>query len=159
MTIIPCFTFADLVSLLSSLYFISLKNLIIFSTSHSFSSSVLMSPWILCFFLLSLHWEQSCRQCIIVRLWFLHAAFPHVGLLVISRHQMSVGQSRVSNTYPTQFKLVLPTAVVSIFPFFDAWFNVVQLASIFFPFSLPLGASCPPYGQVVSYLYEVVLSQ
>ena len=35
---------------------ISLKNFIIFSTSQSFPSSVLMSPWILYLFLLFLHW-------------------------------------------------------------------------------------------------------
>ena len=45
--------------------------------SQSFPSSILMSPWILCFFLLSLHCGQSCRQFFIV--WFPHAAFLHVG--------------------------------------------------------------------------------
>ena len=58
---------------------IPLKNLIFFSTSKSFPSSVLMSSWILCFFLLSLHWGQSCRQCFIVSPWFPHTAFTLVG--------------------------------------------------------------------------------
>ena len=63
---------------ISSNIFVSLKNLIIFSTSQLFSSSVLMSPWILYFFLLALYWRQFCRQCFIVSLWFQHAAFLHV---------------------------------------------------------------------------------
>ena len=57
---------------------ISLRNFIIFSTSQSFLSSVLISPWIFCFFLLFLHWPQTCRQYFIVSLWFLHAAFSHI---------------------------------------------------------------------------------
>ena len=32
---------------------------------------------------------------------------------------------RVSLVYPTQFKLVLPTAAVGTFPFYDVWFNLV----------------------------------
>ena len=70
-------------------------------------------------------------------------------LQVISRHQMSVSQFSKSNTYPTQFKLILLTVVVGTFPFFDVWFNVVQLASIVFLFSLPLRASSHPNSQVV----------
>ena len=46
-------------------------------------------------------------------------------LLFIFWHGMSVGQSSVSNSYPAQFDLVLPRAVVWTFPFFDAWFNIV----------------------------------
>ena len=51
---------ADLVSYsyiyISSNISVSLKNLIIFSTSQLFPSSVLMSPWILYFLLLFLYW-------------------------------------------------------------------------------------------------------
>ena len=57
---------------------ISLRNLIIFSTSQSFVVMSLCHSGY-CFFLLSLHWGQSCRQFFIVRLWFPLAAFPHVG--------------------------------------------------------------------------------
>ena len=78
-----CFRHADLVKYSSfciSLNIpVSLWNLIIFSTSHFFPSSVLISPWILCFFLLSLYWRQSCRQCLYVSICFLHAAFLQVG--------------------------------------------------------------------------------
>ena len=55
----------------------------------------------------------------------------------------------MSNTHSTQYDLVLPTTAVGIFPFFDAWFNEVQLASIIFPFPMLLGFSRPPNGQVV----------
>ena len=144
----------DLVSLLSSLYFlkhpISIRNLIIFSTSESFPSSVLMSPWILCFFLLSLHQGQSCIKCFIASLQFPHAAFLHVCCQLF--HDIKclwVSLVSVSNTYPTQFDLVLPTVIVGIFPFFNAWFNVVQLTFIVFPFLLPLGVFSHPNGQVV----------
>ena len=64
---------------ISSNISVSLRNLIIFSTSQLFSSSNIMSHWILHFFLLSLHWRQSCRQCFIVSIWFPHAAFLQVG--------------------------------------------------------------------------------
>ena len=80
MTIRHCFRHADLVScaLFFSFYIslnisVSLRNLIIFSASQLFYSSVLMSPQILYFFLLSIHWGQFCRQCFIVNLRFLHA--------------------------------------------------------------------------------------
>ena len=61
MIIRDCSQCTDLVSRPSHQVYISsnipipLRNLIIISTSQSFSSSVLMSPKILCFFLLSLH--------------------------------------------------------------------------------------------------------
>ena len=55
------------------------QNLIIFYISQLFPSNVLISPWILYFFLLSLPWGQSCRQCFTVSIWFLHAAFRQVG--------------------------------------------------------------------------------
>ena len=78
-----CFRHVDLVSY-SSFYislniFVSLRNFIIYSTSHLFPNIALMSPWILYFFLLSFHMEQSCRQCFIVSIWFPHAAFLQVG--------------------------------------------------------------------------------
>ena len=59
---------------ISSNISISLRNSIISSTSQFFHSSVLMSPCTLCFFLLFLHWGQSCRQCFIDSIWF-----PQVG--------------------------------------------------------------------------------
>ena len=60
---------------------ISPRNPITFSTSQSFLSSVFKKfyPGYCIFFLLSLHWGQSCRQCFIANLWFQHVAFPHVG--------------------------------------------------------------------------------
>ena len=58
---------------------IPLKNLIIFSTSQSFLSIVLMSHWILCFLLLFLHWGQSYKHSFLVSLWFPHAEFLYVG--------------------------------------------------------------------------------
>ena len=58
MTIKHCFWHAGLVSFssfyISSNITVSLRNLIIFSTSQFFPSSVHMLPWILYFFLLSL---------------------------------------------------------------------------------------------------------
>ena len=53
---------------------IPLRNLIIIFNSQSFLSSVLISLLDICFFLLFLHWGQSCRQCFIISLWF-----PNVG--------------------------------------------------------------------------------
>ena len=82
MTIRHCYQCTDVVSHPSNLYFLvhpySLKKPHNFSTSQSFPSSILMSPWILCFFLLSFHWGQSCKQCFIINLLFPHAAFPHI---------------------------------------------------------------------------------
>ena len=52
--------------IISSNILISLRKLMIFSTSQSIPSSVLMSPGILCFFLLFLHCEQSCRQVLLL---------------------------------------------------------------------------------------------
>ena len=46
---------------ISSNISVTLRNLIIFFTSQRFPSYVIMLPWILYFFLLSLH----CRQCFI----------------------------------------------------------------------------------------------
>ena len=82
MTIRHCCWHTDLVSY--SIYIslnisVSFRNLVIFSTSQWFPSSALKSPWILNFFLLSLHWGQSCIQCFIISLWFLHATFLQVG--------------------------------------------------------------------------------
>ena len=99
MTTRHCFQLAELVSLLSSLYF-------------------LMSPCILCFFLLSLHWGSLLGN-VLMCLWF------------------------------PQLNLILGTAVVGTFPFFNAWFNVVQLTSIVFLFPLPLVVSSPPNGQII----------
>ena len=63
-----CLVLADLLALchhyISSNVPLFLRNLLS-STSHSFPCSFLRSPWILCFFLLSLHWGQSCGQCFI----------------------------------------------------------------------------------------------
>ena len=60
----------------------------------------------------------------------------------------------MSNTYPTQFSLLLPTAVLGTFPFFDGWYNVVKFTSIVFPFPLPIRVSSPPNGQVVVLLWS-----
>ena len=73
MTIRHCFWHSDLVSYPS--FYIS-SNI---SISQVFLSSTLMSPWILYFFLLSLHQGQPCRKCFIVGVWSPHAAFLHVG--------------------------------------------------------------------------------
>ena len=61
----------------------------------------------------------------------------HVDGWLFARNQLSVGLSSVSNTYPIQFNLVLPIAIVDTFSFYNTWFNVVQLTSIF-PFAFPL---------------------
>ena len=77
MTIRHCSWHADLVSYSSQICFLQ--------KPHNFfhftilSSSVPVSPWILYFFLLSLHWGESCRQCFIVSIWFSHAVFLQVG--------------------------------------------------------------------------------
>ena len=56
---------------------ILIRSFIMFSTSQSFPSSVLLSPWILCFFLQSLTWWQSL-----------------VSIFFISWHEISVGWSK-----------------------------------------------------------------
>ena len=81
MTIRHCFYHAELVCY-SSLY-ISLNICFLKKPHHflyftTFPSSVLMSPRILYFFLLFLHWGQSCRQYLIVSFGCPHAAFLHV---------------------------------------------------------------------------------
>ena len=57
----------------------SLRNLIIFSTSQSLSSSVFILLWIIYFFLVFLQWGHSLKHCLIVIVWFPHPAFLHVG--------------------------------------------------------------------------------
>ena len=54
----------------------------------------------------------------------LHFLILEVGYFFTSNVQ---SQPCVSNTYSTKFDLILPTAVVGTFPFYDAWFIVVQL--------------------------------
>ena len=54
----------------------------------------------------------------------------------------------MSNQYPAQFNLILLTAFVSTFPFFDAKFNIVYVTSAVFPFRVP----SPPDGKVVVYI-------
>ena len=43
------------------------------------------------------------------------------GLLIIFSHKISIGQSSVSNTKPTQFNPILPKVVVGTFLTNDAW--------------------------------------
>ena len=93
----------------------------LFSKSQFFPSSILMSPWILSFFLLCLHWRQFCKPCFIVSLWFPHAAFLLVGYFLTS----NAHKSSVSSMYSVQFDLILPIVVVGTFPLFDMWFNIV----------------------------------
>ena len=58
---------------------ISLRDLIIFSTSQFFNCSVLMFPLMLYFFLLSLHWGNLIGDILLLvsGIHILH--FPHVG--------------------------------------------------------------------------------
>ena len=60
-----------------------------------------------------------------------------------------MGQSSMSNPYPAQFDLILPTAIVCSFSFFNVWFNIVQLISAVFPFPLPFGIPSPSDGLLV----------
>ena len=76
MTLRHCSRHADLVSFFS--FYIS-SNISVSSTSQFFPCSALKSPCILHFFLLSLHWGQSCRQCFIVSLCSPHSAFLQAG--------------------------------------------------------------------------------
>ena len=83
MNIRHCLVLADLVSLLSSLYF--LKHSYLPKESYHLLHFVILPqqcPYvtqILCFFMLFFHWGQSCWQSFIVWLSILHVAFPHVG--------------------------------------------------------------------------------
>ena len=83
MTIIHCSWHVDLVRYfsfyISSCISVSFRNLITFTTLKLFPSSVSMSPWILYFFLLSIHWGQFCRKFFIVSICFPHAAFLQAG--------------------------------------------------------------------------------
>ena len=117
-----------LVILLSSLYFLKHPYLPkephpSITTSQSFPS-VLMSLWILCFFLFSLHWGQCCRQCFIVRFWFPHAAFSHVGCWLF----LDIKYPWVSLECLIHILLSLTLYCLQLLwahSFFNAWFNLV----------------------------------
>ena len=68
-----------------------------------------------------------------------------------------VGKSSVSNSYSVQFDLILPTTNICTFPFFNVWFNLVQLTSAVFPFPLPFGDPSPPDGSSLVCLLPVLL--
>ena len=149
MTIGQCLMLADLVSLLSSLYFLSLRNLIIFSISHSFPSSVLKSPWILCFFLLSVHWGQTCRQCFIVNLWFPQAAFLHVGCYSF----IDIKGQWINLVFPIHILLSLTSYCLQLLYAFShslmrglMKFSLLVLTC---PFPLPFRVPSLPDGQVL----------
>ena len=135
----------DLVSY--SLFHIS-SNICILKKHHHFLHFTILSQFVtLDIVFLSavplLHWGQSCRQCFIVSIWFLHAAFLQVG----GYSFLDIRGPWVSLVCPICI-LVLPTAIVCTFPFFDALLNRVQLTSAVFPFPLSFGVPSPPDGQV-----------
>ena len=101
-----CSRHADLVSY-SSYISVSIRNLIIFSTSQFFPSSVPMSPWILYFFLMSLHWGSLASNVLLLVFGF---RMLHFCKLVVVHSLTS--DVRMSNPYPAQFDLVLPSAIV-----------------------------------------------
>ena len=94
-----------------------------------FQQHFYISPAIL-FFLLSLHWEHSLRQCLIDSVWFLHAEFMHVSCLL-------------------NLPSVLPTIFVVTLLLFNVWFDVLQFDCTVFPLPLPFGISSSLDGQVV----------
>ena len=64
---------------ISSYMLIIFRNLMTFATSHSIPSIFFMSLSMMCFFLSSFYWGQSCRLCFTVSLWFPHIMFLHFG--------------------------------------------------------------------------------
>ena len=113
---------ADLVNY--SLFYISsnisvfLRNLNIFYTSQFFPSSAHMSPWILYYFLLSLHFGQSCRQCFIVSVWFPYAAFLKVDGCSFLDIKLSASSFPLASMYAETLHSV------SCFPWFQSSFSM-----------------------------------
>ena len=77
------------------------KNPFYFFTSQYLPSKIFILPWML-YFLLSLYWKHSWKQCLTVSLWFQHATFQDVNCFLVSNVNES---DSVSNTESTQFDL------------------------------------------------------
>ena len=97
-------------------------------------------------FLVSLHYALGhfSRQCLIVSVWFPHAAFILV-CLIRSLFNLTL--------YCLQLLWALSP--------FNAWFDVIQCASTVFQLPLPFGVSSSPDSQVViphsSFIFQVVI--
>ena len=112
-------------------FYTSLNSPISFVKLHSFFHvkfiycNFSMLPWISYFVLLFLHCGHSSRLFLTVRFWFINSAVLHIGCRTFF-DKVSMNQSCMPNTKPTQFHLILPVTFYGVTPFFETevWYYI-----------------------------------
>ena len=154
MTIRRCFWHADLVSYssfyISSNISVSLRNLIIFSTSQFFPSSVPMSPWILYFFLLSHYWGSLVGNILLLVFGFHMLHLVLNGFIIkfnncfLTCHLYCVywGLLRWKSSYSiVESRNRVAKSFHIIFPIVSVLLNILQKVLFFFSMFIFVGCS------------------